>query len=279
MPNIFKRFSQPEAKPYQFPKADELIVTNRPEFQSPEEEAEAVHQDPPEEPPENNFDPEAQPVSYAQVQAELIMQDAKKRAEVILDKARADARSEAETIYEQARSSGYQDGYAQGTAQALEDGIQIREEQAAALEAEVVRFLERAGEAVDRQLDQNLDELRDLAMAIAEKVVCISLKSSTEVISRMIQTALDKRKHREWVHIYIAECDAKRMAQIPSSLSSTLSALADRVRIIPMTDEESGTCIIEMPDEIIDASAGTQLNNIRNILMDTPSGRTGDSIF
>ena len=41
---------------------------------------------------------------------------------------------------------------------------------------------------------------------------------------------------------------------------------------------ESGTCIIETPDEIIDASAATQLNNIRSILMDTAGGG-GGSLF
>ena len=45
-----------------------------------------------------------------------------------------------------------------------------------------------------------------------------------------------------------------------------------------MGDDESGTCIIETPDEIIDASAATQLNNIRSILMDTAGGG-GGSLF
>ena len=35
-----------------------------------------------------------------------------------------------------------------------------------------------------------------------------------------------------------------------------------------MADDESGTCVIEMPEEIIDASVSTQLNNIRNMLSD-----------
>ena len=118
----------------------------------------------------------------------------------------------------------------------------------------------------------------DLALAVAEKVVCISLKSSADVISRMIQTAIDKRKRREWVHIYIAECDAKRLTQMPASLTTALSALSDRVRIIPMADDESGTCIIEMPDEIIDASAATQMHNLRTILMDTANSASGISI-
>lgn len=293
MPNIFKRASQPKAEPYVFPNADELIVTKKPEEGppqetelSPEEVEKAEQEGTPEpepeetEPEEKLPDPEEEPVSYAQIQAELIVQDAHRQAEEILKKAEADAEINAEAISEEARKQGYDEGYSAGMAKAREDEKIRLEEQVKALGADVQQFLNQASDALDRQLDDNVDELRDLAMAIAEKVVCISLKSSTEVISRMIQTALDKRKHKEWVHIYIAECDAKRMAQIPESLSSTLSALADRVRIIPMSDEESGTCIIEMPDEIIDASSGTQLNNIRNLLMDTPSGGgVGGGIF
>ena len=35
-----------------------------------------------------------------------------------------------------------------------------------------------------------------------------------------------------------------------------------------MGDEEDGTCIIETPEEIIDASVSTQMSNIRDILHD-----------
>ena len=153
-----------------------------------------------------------------------------------------------------------------------------KEKQAVQLEDAVERFLEKAGAQLDRQMDDSVDELRDLAIAIAEKVVSVSLKSSSEVIARMVQTALDKRKRRDWVHIYIAECDAKRMVQVPASLTAALAAISDRVRIIPISDDESGTCVIEMPDEIVDASASTQLNNIKNILMDTPPGDTGKDL-
>ena len=42
---------------------------------------------------------------------------------------------------------------------------------------------------------------------------------------------------------------------------------------------ESGTCIIEMPDEIVDASASTQLDNLRTILMDTANSASGINLF
>ena len=282
MPNIFKAFSHAKAEPYRFPTAEELIVERKPAEAGPpppeepllEEEAEETGKEPqPEEPEEEN------PVSYAQLQAELILADARREAEELLEQARRRAEEEAESHFSKARDEGYQEGYLQGMAQAMEEASRLREEQAAAQEEEIHRFLERAGAELDRQLDQSVADLRDLALAVAEKVVCVSLKSSADVISRMIQTAIDKRKRREWVHIYIAECDAKRLTQVPASLSSALSALSDRVRIIPMAEDESGTCIIEMPDEIVDASAATQLSNLRTILMDTANSGAGTNLF
>ncbi len=292
MPNIFKAFSKAKAEPYRFPDAAELVV--EPE---PEEEPPAVEESPPEEAqeredggegfdvliadeePEPEPEPQENPITFAQIQAEQILADARRDADRVLAQARDDADREAQAVFAKAREEGYQEGYAAGMAQAGQESAQQREAQAARMEEEVHRFMEQAGVALDRQMDQSVADLRDLAMAVAEKVVCVSLKSSADVISRMIQTAIDKRKKKEWVHIYISECDAKRLSQIPASLSNSLSALSDRVRIIPMSDDESGTCIIEMPDEIVDASAATQLNNLRTILMDTANSASGMNLF
>ena len=281
MPNVWKFISRPKAEPYHFPDAGELTpLSGEPhpdeELLPLEEELapelEALAREEEEAPPTQESDP----VGFAQIQAAEILRDAEQRAAEILEQARRTAEEQSESLLEASRREGLEagraEGLAQGVRQAVEESRIAREEQAAVLEQEIRQFLEQAGRALDRQLDKNVEELRDLALAIAEKVVCVSLKSSSEVICRMIQTAIDKRKRREWAHIYIAECDAKQLVKIPQPLMAALSALSGRVRIIPMADDEAGTCIIEMPDEIIDASAATQLNNIRTMLSDTPTG-------
>ncbi len=287
MPNIFKAFSRTKAEPYQLPDIEELVVEEVPgeaeEETLPETEEDFLpigEEEPPEQAPEPEEETEEEtPISYAQVQADLIMADARREAEQILEQARKDAAKETDAVFAQAKESGYQEGYVQGMAQAMTEANQQREQQAAVLEEEVHRFLEKAGALLDNQMDQSVADLRDLALAVAEKVVCVSLKSSADVISRMIQTAIDKRKRKEWVHIYIAECDAKRLTQMPATLSASLTALSDRVRIIPMAEDESGTCIIEMPDEIVDASAATQLGNLRTILSDTANTASGMNLI
>ncbi len=284
MPSVWKFISRPKAEPYRFPEAEELVSTAQESVPESPLLSEAADAEPEIEPAaaEPEAEEPADPVSYAQIQADQILRDAERRAKEILEQAQREAQEQSAAILEASRQEGMEAGRAEGVAlgvqQALEEGRQERERQAQALGVETAQFLEQAGRALDRQLDDNVEELRDLALAIAEKVVSVSLKSSSEVICRMIQAAIDKRKRREWVHIYIAECDAKQLVKIPQSLSSALSALSGRVRIIPMADDEAGTCIIEMPDEIIDASAATQLNNIRSLLSDTPTGEMGGNL-
>ena len=303
LPNIFKQSSQDnnKAAAYVFPsiEAEEsrdegvklpFLIDFTAEFEGnesladPEEsmedfEAESDAGEEPEAEPENEPEKELTPVDLAQLQAEVILAEARAEAEKILAEARESARAEAELIHQTAREEGRELGYEEGIAQALEEGKLRQEEQAALMAAEVEKFLEQAGVALDRQLDENINELRDLAIAIAEKVVSISLRSSTEIIGRMVQAALDKRKHREWIHIYISESDAKRMSQVPAALTSAVAGLSDRVRIIPMADDDSGTLVIEMPDEIIDASASTQLGNIRSMLMNGRAAETEINTF
>lgn len=275
MPSIWKNLTNPKAEPYRLLTEEELTGSK---VDVTEEDAPEEEETPVSESEEKAAIEEADdPIHYAQIQAEMILRDARRQGEKLIEQAKEDAQKQSEEIFENARNEGREEGFthgmAEGRAQALEEARQLRVTQTAEQAAAVQAFLEKAGKVLDQQLDENVDEMRDLALAVAEKIVSVSLKSSSDVISRMIQAAVDKRKRREWVHIYIAECDAKRMVKVPVALSSALSDLSSSVRIIPMPEDEAGTCIIEMPDEIIDASASTQMKNIQAML----SNATPDS--
>ena len=177
-----------------------------------------------------------------------------------------EAEQEAEQVRQQAQSEGYRQGYAEGLRQAGVEGQaelqKQREQQAEELQA----FLEKATAAREELLRETRGELCELSLAIAEKVIHVSLNSSSEVVARMIQVATEKRKRREWVHIYVGGCAAKEVSAITPELMTALAGLSDHIKIIPLSGDEAGTCIIEMPDEIIDASASTQLKNIRDLI-------------
>lgn len=288
MRNILKGLLDP--KEYRFPDAAELQMEEEtpPEASGGEEETgepaappaseaeETFRADGPPpgmEAPSGSRQESGGPVQYAQLQAELILRQAREEAEQLLADARAAAKAEQEEIRMGARDEGYREGYAQGTAKAMDDALRDREATAARLEKEVQSFLEKADMAREEVLLQARDELLDLCIAVAEKVVRVSLKSSSEVIVRMIQTATERLKRQEWVHIYISGCDTRGLAQVSPTLTTALGALSQHVKIIPMGDDEGGTCIVETPEEIIDASVSTQMTNIRDLLRDQMGAR------
>lgn len=278
MRNILKSFLEPKAEAYVLPDTDNIFMGGEDEFRPLEVEevppesldvtvGEEEEPDQEEAEPEKPEEPQKEtPVHYAQLQAELILNQAREEAQQILDQAREEARQEQEEIRAGARDEGYREGYAQGTSKAMDDAIRDREATAARLEKEVQAFLEKASLAREEMLLQSQDELLELCLSVAEKVVRVSLKSSSEVIVRMIQTATERMKRQEWVHIYISGCDTRQLAQISPALTSTLGALSQHIKVVPMGDDESGTCIVETPEEIVDASVSTQMSNIRDVL-------------
>ena len=268
MPNIFKSFLRPAVNNYIFPDA-ESIQMEEPE---PEEPAEPMEEPAPagEDTQRPSGEEERQNaasvISFAKVQADQIVADAHRQAEELMEEGRRKLQEEAETAREEARNDGYRQGYTEGLRQAQVEGARAREEQSRQEAEQVQSFLREASSARDQLLDQAQDDLCELCLAVAEKVIHVSLRTSRDVIARMIQAATEKLKRREWVHIYVGGCEARDLAQITPELTTSLASLSDHIKIIPMADDELGTCLIGMPDEILDAGASTQLENIREAM-------------
>ncbi|MCI9543626.1 FliH/SctL family protein [Acutalibacter muris] len=284
MPGIFKRFTSVSADKYVFPDAEDLSFPAEAEYEPPalEDLGGGDGESPPPDTGEQAREAEQKkpvkkkepgPIDFAQVQAEAILAEAAEEARKLREKALAQAEEEAEELKRQAHTEGYQAGFAQGMAEGRQEAKVQREQMAAAQEKEITAFLKDAVRARDQLLEDSKQDLKELALAIAEKVIHVSLKSSGDILIRMIEAATAKRRRCEWVQVYIADCDAKASVNTVPELTEYLSRLSDRVRVIPMTGDESGTCIVEMPDEIIDASVSTQLDNLRGIITDEPDRR------
>ena len=91
----------------------------------------------------------------------------------------------------------------------------------------------------------------------------------------MVDAATDTHKRCEWARIYVADCDLGGRAFTAPELTAALGHVSRRIRIIPMVDDESGTCIVELPDVILDASVSTQLGKIREVLSGVTVDRDG----
>lgn len=171
---------------------------------------------------------------------------------------------------ERARQAGYAKGYEEGLLQGEKKAIAQSEarlrERLSGFEKDIKKALESVEEAKEACVHTYLDELKDCAVSVAEKVIHISLKSSGEVIKQMIVAATEKLKKTAWVKIYIDKFDYDMMMKADADVIDELSHLSDNIKFIVMDKEEQGNCIIEMPDEIVDVSVNTQMENIKDIL-------------
>lgn len=233
------------------------------DFEEPEEERQEEEEQSPEDVREALIQAARE---EAQEEADRILEEARQQAADILEAARTQARS----ARDQAKRSGYQAGYEEGH----EEGRQTAEEEVRKrFRDDFLGFQEdmkQALLAVDRAKEEcvhtYLEELKDCAVAIGEKVIHISLKSSGEVIKQMIISATEKLKKTAWVKIYIDKYDYDMMMKADADVLEELSHLSDNIKFIVMDKEEDGSCIIEMPEEIVDISVNTQIENIRDIL-------------
>ena len=283
LPSILKYFMKPKAEEYELPDEDQLVSqleemirlketvpSDDAADEKPAEQAKEAHAAKSEEQEQEKQEPAGgsfeQALSLAQAQADELIRNARAQAERIIEEAKQAAEAEVARIHQQASEEGYNQGYVEGQRKGEEEASAATRKAAQESVEAVRRFLTQANNMRDEKIDKLSGELLDVAVAVAEKVVHVSLKSSEEIIKRMIIAATEKMKRREWVQIYVADCDVKGVAQSDPSLTAALSCLSDHIKIVPMRDAETGTCIVEMPDEIIDASASTQLENIRSVI-------------
>lgn len=285
MPNILKRFRKNQAEDYHFRDMEQTSTRDMEKATaalqdmlrlkesvlggdgSPDETDAAAETA--EEEKSRPEAPAAGSVEFAKTQAQAIIRDAEQQAQKILEEARQKAEEESKDRFKQASEAGYQEGFSKGYEAGRQDGLEEMRTSAQDTVKQVQSFLDDAANARDRSIDVLRGDLLNVAVTIAEKIIRISLKSSKDIINRMIISATEKLKKREWVRIYLADCDVSATVSADPALASTLAGLSGQVKIIPMQDSESGTCVIEMPDQIIDVSASTQLENIRTIIRDS----------
>ena len=185
-----------------------------------------------------------------------------------------DSRLEAEQMKSQARDEGheigeregYEKGYLDGYEKAQQEVENTLKKEADELLLELRDLIASVEHKKREMLEQYKDDLRDIAISIAEKIIRVSLKSSGDIIKRMIISATEGIMSKEWVKIYIARCDAEMAVNGDSMLINSISYVSDHIKIIVMENEVPGTCILEFPDKVIDASTNTQIENIKEII-------------
>ena len=182
-----------------------------------------------------------------------------------------DAREQAESIKKKAReegiAAGYEQGLISGKKQAQQDARQEMNEKLQEYLSEISAVVQSVENDRDRFIENSVKELRDLAITIAEKIVRISLKSSHGIIEELIAASTERVTSRQWAKISISSADAEVLVRAGIDLHESLKGMSEKLTIEVLEEAPEGTCIIEFPDQIIDAGVDTQLDNIKKLLI------------
>ena len=133
-------------------------------------------------------------LSEGKREALRILEEAKKEAGLIIEA----AKEEAEKLRKEASERGYEDGHEKGLEEGRLEGmrkcVEEAEVQTEAFRAEMTDALGAVAKTKQRILERYMNELKDLAITVAEKVIHVSLNSSGRVIERMISDEAEKHK-------------------------------------------------------------------------------------
>lgn len=205
---------------------------------------------------------------------EKVRTQAEELSKEILEKARDEAEQTALEMrmrvqqegQEQGYKEGYNEGYEKGYVEAYEKGLKEVSRECDRLLCEIQAGMELFKEEKKKLEEKNLEGMKELSLSIAEKVIAMNLESQSEVIKQMIISALDNSKSTQWIKIHISGFDSQRYFEIEKELLEAIRHISEFVKVEIVDGAEAGTCIIEMPDKIIDASVTTQIDNIKNML-------------
>ena len=164
-----------------------------------------------------------------------------------------EAATEAETIREEARKKGRAEGLESGRAE-LEG-----------LKEDAARRLLGAATAIENTRPQVLQELEQelvqLAVMAASKVVAKELQTNPEVVRSVVLSALKIISQTRSVKIRISPQDLEMIETIQPRIAADYPDLA-KIDLIPDKDVSPGGCLVTTESEEIDATMETRIQNL-----------------
>jgi flagellar assembly protein FliH len=191
----------------------------------------------------------------AEEEAERIIADAQARAAEIENEARKTLRNDRNEAQQKGREEGHETGFAEG-------------------KAEVERLIERTQVMLERAQDKRAEilaeteqEIIDLVLLIARKVIKVISENQRNVIVSNVVQALRKVKARGNIIIRVNMSDLKLATDYKSEFIKLIEG-AKSIQVQEDSSVDSGGCIIETDFGEIDARISSQLAELESKILE-----------
>lgn len=276
-----------EYHPVEYPDfTSDAVKPSEPQLLKPESKPQPSEQPRAEKAEQQSPPPQREPShSDAMAQRRLILERAFEKAQEIVQAAQRyqaeQLRQAQETIATQsaeAKQRGYTDGYAEGlkrgkaegSERGYEEGYEAGKRDAQAENRKALDELGMMIEAVEKSKTKILrefqDDLIELSTSMAQAILKHELHTDEKALHGIILSALEEYRNQEWIRIYVPQDSANILLKADSSIAEELKGISDSVKVIVASDMAEGGCVIEMPDQVIDAGINSQLAKLRQAI-------------
>lgn len=195
-----------------------------------------------------------------------LIQTARQEAEKIIGSANdeaarivAEGHDKAKQVEDEARQQGWQDGYERGVRNAeAEYNARLEEANNIVQQAHIKRQEIIAGSE---------DEIVQLAMAVARKVISTELTANPEYIIQIVKRAIQKVTDREEVTVRVNPENLDTVISAQDKLSGSVQGIR-KFKVLADNSVTPGGCVIETPNGNVDARIESQLGEIEQALME-----------
>lgn len=204
-------------------------------------------------PPVPSDDPERRRREWERIrqQSDTILEHVRKTAEAEQKELLNQTEMQAQALREQAVNRGYEEGVKQKSHE-IECALERLDMLMEALEQSFGQYLERYQE-----------ELTDLAVAIVRKLILKRLDRNEEELAELVMQAVSTVRNAPWIEVEISD----ELPGLKRYLDAELTGSGVEIKCKPVPAD---SCILHTPEGRIDASVGTQLENLRKALKAAP---------
>jgi flagellar assembly protein FliH len=243
--------------------------------------------DPPKAPPladaEGGLDEEAQQHMLAEIaakeqRASQLLKDAQVQADILHQQAQDDydqklkaAQTEIDTAREKARQAGHNEGWQAGHdegAQAVRQEMQQQVDEAA---KKAEKTMHDASIASVDYVQQAEEEIVSIAMSVVDKVLPQHFIDAPQVILPLVKEALLKVRDQQSVIVHVAPASYDIVLLARDEFHNLLTGTDAKLEFAADETLQPGDCIIETPNGSVDARLATQLELIKNAVQEVMS--------
>lgn len=161
------------------------------------------------------------------------------------------------------KEAGYEIGYNEGKEAGYRDAQREGLESNKALLERLTVIVSSIEKARAELLAREEDNLSDLAVMIAEKVLNQTVDANKAVMGSIISRVVTDNQDQEWIKVNVSEDVYEDLDK--TFFTERIQELNGGVTICPSKDLGDTDCVIEMPGYVTDASISTQLSKIKAV--------------